>query len=58
MEVCLEGKGPTSFQVESNVEHEKAPKVETAVENFGALKKQHGDHHLALAHCEEQKDRT
>jgi hypothetical protein len=33
-------------------------KEETTVENFGALKKQHGDRHLALARREKQKEQT
>jgi hypothetical protein len=48
MEACLESKEPTSEEIESEAEHEEVPKEEAAAETFGALKKWHGDQHLAV----------
>jgi hypothetical protein len=51
MEACLTSKELTSLEAE----HEEVPKVEAAVETIRALKKQHGDQHLAVRHCGQPK---
>jgi hypothetical protein len=51
-EACLESQEPTSFEIRESVAvHEEAPKEDAAVKTFGALKKQHGDQHLAVRCC-------
>jgi hypothetical protein len=57
-EACLESKEPTSLKVESIAVHEEVPKEEAAVETFGALKKRHGDWHLAIGCCRQLKKWT
>jgi hypothetical protein len=43
-----ESKEPASLEVESNAVHDKVPKEVATMKTFGALKKQHGDQHLAV----------
>jgi hypothetical protein len=47
-ETCLESNEPTSLEVDSVVVHQEVPKEEVAMDTFGALKKRHGDRHLAV----------
>jgi hypothetical protein len=47
-EACLEGKEPTSEEIESEVEHEGVPKEEAAVQSVRALKNRHGNRNLAV----------
>lgn len=51
MEACLDCKEPTLVKVESVVVHVEDPKEEAAVKTVRALKKQHGDQHLAIGSC-------
>jgi hypothetical protein len=43
MQACLERKGPTSLEVESEAKHKEVFKEEATEKTFRALKKQHGD---------------
>jgi hypothetical protein len=54
----MEGKEPTSEEVKSEAVHVEVPKKEAAVKSFGALKKRHGDRHLAVGRREKPRDRT
>jgi hypothetical protein len=47
-EACLESKEPTSLEIEPVAVHEDVPKEEAAVKTFGAVKRWHGDRHLAV----------
>jgi hypothetical protein len=58
MEAHLESKEPASFEVESKAEHEEVPKEEASVNTFRALKKRHGDRHLAIGRCGQPKKWT
>jgi hypothetical protein len=58
IDACLESKEPTSLGVEFEAEHEQVPQEKAAVETFRALKKQHGDWHLAVRHCGQPKKWT
>jgi hypothetical protein len=51
-EARLESKGPTSLEEESMAEHVEVSTDETA------LKKQHWNRHLAIAHRKKQKEQT
>jgi hypothetical protein len=51
MEACLESKEPTMLDVGFVAVHEEVPKEEATVETFGALKKWHGDCHIAVVRC-------
>jgi hypothetical protein len=44
--------------MKSDAEHKEAPKEETAVETFGALKERYRDWHLAIMHRSQLKKRT
>jgi hypothetical protein len=48
----------TPYSPESEAEHEEVPKEEAAVETFRALRKRHGDRHLAVRRRAQQKKRT
>jgi hypothetical protein len=45
-------------EIESEAEHQEAPKEEAAVETFGALKERYGEQHLAIRHCGQLKKWT
>jgi hypothetical protein len=45
-------------EMESEAVHEEISKEEAAVKSFGALKKQHGDRHLAVGRCGKLKEQT
>jgi hypothetical protein len=57
-EACLESKEPTSLEIEFEVEHEEVPKEEATVGTFRALRKRHGDRHLAVGRCGKPKEWT
>jgi hypothetical protein len=54
-EACVESKEPTSMETELVAVYEEVPKEETAVENFGALRKRYGDRHLKVGCCRQLK---
>jgi hypothetical protein len=51
-EACQESNEPTSSDVEAIAVYEKVPKEEAAVKTSRALKKWHGDQHLAIRHSQ------
>jgi hypothetical protein len=57
-EACLESKELTSLEIESIVVHEEVSKKEATVQTVRALKKHHGDWHLALGHYRKPKKWT
>jgi hypothetical protein len=46
------------LEIQSIVVHEEVPKEEAAAKLVRALKKRHGDRHLAVWHCQKPKKRT
>jgi hypothetical protein len=62
MEACLGKTEATDLEanreeIESKGEYEEVPKEQAAVETFGALKKRHGDWHLAVRRHGQPKKR-
>jgi hypothetical protein len=45
-------------EIKSKLEHQEVTKEEGTVETLGALKKRHGDWHVAIAHHDQPKKRT
>jgi hypothetical protein len=58
MKACPESQEPTSVEVQSELEHPEVPKEEEAVKSSAALKKRHGDWHLAVRRHKKPKKRT
>jgi hypothetical protein len=58
MGACPESREPTSVQIESELEHEEVTKEEAMVKIITALKKWHGDRHLAIRYHGQLKKRT
>jgi hypothetical protein len=56
MEACLGKREATDLaenpEIESNADHKEVSKEEFAVKTVGALKKWHGDRHLAVGSCQ------
>jgi hypothetical protein len=49
-EAYLEGKEPTSEEIDAVAEHHEVPTEEATVETVGALEDRYGDRHLAVRH--------
>jgi hypothetical protein len=56
-EACLESKEPTSVEI-AQLEYPEIPKKEATVKSFGALKKWHGNRHIAVGRLEGPKEWT